>query len=552
GAGVGDAPPPVLAPLTPPTLRLPGDFQPTGYDARLAIDPASPTFAGEIHIAGTVVRATAVIWLDAEGLRVSDASVTVDGDVLAAEVVTEPHDFLALRLPRELPAGATVDVAVAYEGDLATADYHGVFVQRYQGERYVISDFEPTAARRAFPCVDEPAVKVPWTLTLDVPADLTALSNAPEAGREQLDTGVRVHFAPTEPLPSYLIAFAVGPFELVDAGTTSDGAPMRIVTLRGDQARAAWAVESTGRVVSILEGWFGTPFPFPKLDSVPVPSGGGAMENAGLITYREALLLHDPKTATADERQWYLEIAGHEIAHQWFGDLVTPAWWDDLWLNEAFATWMEPKVVAAYSPARASRLPPVAARNQALAADELVSARAIRQPIVTRDDIQNAFDTITYQKGASVLRMFEAAVGADVFQAGVRTYLADHARGVATTGDFLKAIDAAAGRDVSTAFRTFLDQPGAPVVSVTIRCEKKQSPVVTLRQRRSLPRGSSSSGDEQWRVPVCLAYGGVKTRATQCGMLDDASTDWTLEGPTCPTWVLPVADGTGYYRNGLD
>jgi alanyl aminopeptidase len=332
---------------------------------------------------------------------------------------------------------------------------------------------------------------------------------------------------------------------------------MRIVTPRGRAADAAWAAEVTPKIVAILEDWFGTPYPYEKLDSVSIPmtSSFGAMENAGMITYRETRILIDPEDPGEDAKRRYAKLAAHELAHQWFGDLVTPAWWDDLWLNEAFATWMEEKAMAMFSPAWGLRVPVVVERDEALHADGLVSARRIRQPIASRDDIATAFDGITYDKGAAVIRMFEAWVGADAFQTGVRAYLAKHAGGVATSADFLAAIDGASDLDVTPAFSGFLDQAGAPRVGATMRCDGKKGPaVITLTQDRWLPRGSTPPAGEpvpSWTIPVCIAHGAAKTRQKTCTVLSGASAEIRIEG-TCPTWFLPNADGKGYYRMGLD
>ena len=540
---------------TPPGLRLPTDFTPTRYRARLAIDPAQPTFTGTIELDGTLAAGTSLIWLHAHGLRFDRAVATAGGREIALEPIL--HDeVVGLRAAKELPAGA-ITIAIDYQGTFGSQDTYGAFVQEAKGDRYVFTQMEPTGARRVFPCVDEPWSKVPWQLTLDVPAGVTAIGNAPVASEEPSGAGTHVAFAESQPLPTYLIGFAVGPFDLVDGGTTRGGAPIRIATPRGRGAEAAFAAEVTGKIVTILEDWFGTPYPYEKLDSVaiPVTAGFGAMENAAMITYRETRILVDPDDDSQDARRGYVVLAAHEIAHQWFGDLVTPAWWDDLWLNEAFATWMEEKGMAMFSPAWGLRVPVVVERDRALHADGLLSARKVRQPIEREDDIATAFDAITYDKGAAVIRMFEAWIGADAFQQGVRAYLAKHAGGVATSEDFLAAIDAASDLDVTAAFAGYLDQAGAPRVGAAMRCEdrKKGPAVVTLTQDRWLPRGSSPPKNQpvpRWTIPVCVAYGTAKTRQNRCTVLSGESTELTIEGK-CPTWFLPNADARGYYRMGL-
>jgi alanyl aminopeptidase len=444
---------------------------------------------------------------------------------------------------------------VRYAGAYDQQGSYGVFVQEVAGERYLYTQLEPLAARRLVPSIDEPDRKTPWRVAVEVPVDLAALGNAP-VEREDIGADGKkvVTFAETAPLPTYLLALAVGPFELVDAGQTRGGAPIRIAAFRGQAARVAWAAQITPRIVEILEDWFGTPYPYAKLDQVPIPATVSflAMENAGLVTYGQSVLLMDPKTASDDEKRRYVVTAGHELAHQWFGNLVTMAWWDDLWLNEAFATWMEAKVLAELSPAWASRVALTSSRSAALAADSLLTARRVRQPIGAADDIHTAFDEITYQKGETVIRMFEHAVGAEAFRDGVRAYLAAHAGGNATSDDFLAAIDRAAGRDVASGFRTFLDQPGAPRVAFALTCRgKKEAPVLSLRQARWTPRGVAAPDAARWALPVCVAYGGRKDRKQQCVVLDGPALEVALDTTGCPSWLLPNAGGLGYFRAEL-
>ncbi len=559
GAGVGTAGRPgervdPTLPLTPPALRLPRTFAPAHYALTLALDPASPTFTGTVEIQGTLAEPSGVIWLNAEQLTIDVATATAGGREVALSVEPQPHDFVALRAAAILPAGP-VTLTLHYAGALDEHGSYGVFVQEVAGDRYLYTQFEPTGARRLVPSIDEPDRKTPWTISVEAPVDLAVIGNS-RVEREEIgaDGKKRVTFAETQPLPTYLIALAIGPFELVDAGTTRTGVPLRIAAFRGQAARASWAAQTTPRVVEILEDWFATPYPYDKLDQVPIPAtvAFSAMENAGLITYGQNVLLMDPKVASDDEKRGFVLTAGHEIAHQWFGNLVTMAWWDDLWLNEAFATWMEAKVLAELSPAWSSRVALTASRGDALAADSLLTARRIREPVTSADDIATAFDAITYQKGEVAIRMFEHAVGAEPFRDGVRAYLAAHAWGSATADDFLAAIDRAAGRDVSSGFRTFLDQAGAPRVTAALTCRgRKEAPLLTLRQERWVPRGAAADGATRWYLPVCVAFGTVKTRQEQCVTLTEASLEVELETKGCPKWLLPNAGGLGYFRTDV-
>ena len=278
----------------------------------------------------------------------------------------------------------------------------------------------------------------------------------------------------------------------------------------------AYPVEVTGTVLAQLEDWFGTAYPFEKLDSIAVPVfNAGAMENPGLITYQQGILVTKPGEMTRDRQRRYAEIAAHELAHQWFGNLVTMQFWDDIWLNEAFATWMAGKVITRWKPEWGGEVDRVSSRSRVMGQDSLRSARMIRQPIETAGDIANAFDGITYNKGAAVLRMFERWIGEDTFRAGVRAYLAKHAWGNAAYADFVAAISAAAGRDVRPAFDSFVTQTGVPLVSFELDCTAGRPPVLRLGQRRYRPLGSSLPGDQLWQIPVCVRYG--RARAPTAG-----------------------------------
>ncbi|HUH04423.1 MAG TPA: M1 family aminopeptidase, partial [Kofleriaceae bacterium] len=537
----------------PPSLRLPGGVAPTGYRVELALDPEKTDFTGHVEIAVTIEQPTSLVWLNGHQLQIDRARLTTaGGDEVALEALPQAESFIGFRAAATVPAGPAT-IVIDYRGKVDAVDTYGIFHQQDRGRWYLYTQFEATAARRAFPCFDEPGYKVPWQLTLEVPADQVALANTPIASEASTDRGTRrVTFEQTPPMPSYLVAFAVGPFEVVEAGTTRAGVPIRIVSTQGRGAEAAWAVRSTARLVGLLEDYFGSPYPYAKLDSIAIPLtvNFGAMENVGLITYSERLLLTRPEDTTVATQRRYAWVAAHELAHQWFGNLVTPAWWNDIWLNEAFATWMERDVIQAFEPAWDAAAASARDMSWAMWSDSLDSARQINQPIVTHDDIDSAFDSITYEKGAAVIRMFEHWVGPDTFRTGVRAYLKQYAWKNATSGEFLDAIGAAAGKDVKTPFSTFLDQVGTPLVSMDVRCDEGAPPVLALTQRRYLPIGSRAAADQVWQVPVCVEYlAAGKPGARACTLLTEASGEMPLD--YCPAWVAPNADAIGYYRSKL-
>jgi len=458
------------------------------------------------------------------------------------------EDLIALRLDKPLQPGPW-SVTFDYTASFEPTSTVGAYVQKVAGASYAYTQFEALYARRVFPCIDEPDSKVPWQLTLDVPKGNIAVSNTPVTRESEASGMKRFEFAKTKPLPSYLVAFGVGPFDVLEAGKTKSGIPVRIVTLKGRGPDAAYAQQTTAKVLDILEGYFGRPYPYEKLDmlTIPLTVGFGAMENAGLITHAENIILFDPKTLSQGQRHAYISVVGHEMAHQWFGDLVTMQWWDDLWLNEGFATWLETKVTGTFEPSWRSDQENYDTRSYALSADSIVTARRIRQPIDDVDDIEAAFDGITYSKGAAVMSMFESYVGANVFQRGVRDYIKAHEYGNATSADFVSAISAASGKDLTAAFASFIDQVGAPEVTTKLVCDKSGSRVELAQQRYVAP-GSPDVPAQIWQIPVCVAYEAKGKRASACTMLVDKTGSLALPGKSCPRWVMPNVDGQSYYH----
>ncbi len=556
GGGSETAPAPTPSPgVKPPTLRLPSGAEPSSYQATLVLDPSKSEFTGHIEIAMTFEQPAALFWLNDHGLTIERAQLTPSsGSAVTLQTVPGGDEFVGFRAPAPIAAG-TATLAIDYRGKVDAVDTYGIFHQKDHGNWYLYTQFESLGARRAFPCFDEPDYKVPWQLTLEVPAGQVAVSNTPVDSQTPTDHGtVAVRFRQTKPLPSYLVAFGVGPFETVDGGKTKDGAPVRIITMKGRAGEAAWAAKSTARIIGLLEDYFGIPYPYAKADALAVPMtvGFGAMENPGLITYTEGLILARPEDASVSTRRRYAWVAAHELAHQWFGDLVTPVWWNDIWLNEAFATWMEQRIMQGFEPAWDAPAVSVQDMQKAMWSDSLDSARRITQPIATQDDIEGAFDPITYEKGAAVIRMFEHWVGQDVFRKGVHAYLQNHAWKNGTSAEFLDAIGVAAGKDVKTPFSTFLDQVGTPLVSMQLRCDKGKPPALALAQKRYLPLGSKASADVTWQVPVCVKYPAGKGLKTACTLLTGKTGELALDGvKRCPEWVAPNADAIGYYRSEM-
>jgi alanyl aminopeptidase len=533
----------------PPALRLPGDARPLRYDVELTIDPASEDFAGTIVTELELAAETRVLWLNAEEIAVESATFEAGGGAIAAKAISQHKKFLGLAVERPLPPGRA-KLTIRYRGKAHRDDGDGIYTFQEDGAWYAVTQFEATDARQAFPCFDEPSYKVPWRLTLRTKKELVALGNTPIESEQEGPDGMKtVRFAETKPLPSYLVAFAVGPFDLVDAGKSRGGAPIRIAVPRGHGKEVAYPVQSTRPLLDLLEDYFGIPYPYAKLDLVAMPVfNAGAMENPGLITYRQALVLTKPGEETLEKQQVFASITAHEIAHQWFGNYVTLAWWDDAWLNEAFATWIASKIIDQWKPAWEAKAERVANRARVMSSDSLDTARAIRQPIAVEGDVQNAFDDITYQKGQAVLAMVESWVGAETFQRGVRTYMKQHAWANATYADFVGAMSAAAGKDLRPVLDSFVLQSGVPFVSFELRCGKDAPPRLALGQQRYRTTGSQIDPKRTWHVPVCVRWGAGAASGRDCGMLDAAAGELPLSAKACPDWVLPNEAGIGYYR----
>ncbi|MGZ3457057.1 MAG: M1 family metallopeptidase [Archangium sp.] len=540
------------APVSP-KLRLPAQVRPTGYSVELTLDPSQPTFQGMVDIDLDVKEATEALWLLGHSLSVKEAALTVGGKAVAVTQTKGEGDFLGFVPESPLPPGAA-HLHLAYEGQLSERELAGAFRAQEDGAWYAFTQFEPLGARRAFPCFDEPGFKVPWQLTFHVPKGNVAVTNTPLVSEEpNARGGTTYRFARTQPLPSYLIAFGVGPFDFLEARPSGEKAVRtRIVTPHGRAVEGTYAARVTPEILGHLEKYFGIAYPFEKLDVLAVPLFGGAMENPGLVTFNSGLILSKPSEDSIDRQRRFYNVQMHELAHQWFGDLVTLAWWDDLWLNEAFASWATPRLVEGAQPTWDAPLERVQTRSHALGTDSLVSARRIRQPIEAEDDILNAFDGITYGKGSSVLAMTESWLGRDVFQRGVRRYLGAHAHGNATAKDFLEAMSAESGKDVAGVLGSFLDQGGAPLVTARLDCAGKV-PVVKLSQRRFLPLGSAGEAKQTWKVPLCVRYGSGTQSGRACTVLEGETAELPLpEARACPTWLLPNAEGAGYFRASLD
>jgi aminopeptidase N len=532
-----------------PSLRLGNEVHPSAYSAELVVVPERTNFTGQITIELVLAQRASFLWLHGHGLTVTNAYLEQQGRQIPAQPVTGGEEFLGFDLQQPASAGKA-KLFVSYSGIMSDKDFSGLFRRQEDGQWYAATQMEATWARRVFPCFDEPTFKVPWRLALHVKREHTALGNAPVVSETDEPGGMKcVRFAQTRPLPSYLVAVAVGPFDAVDLGRVGrKKTPVHIFTPKGRTNEATFAAQAIPELLRRLEVYYDMPYPYEKLDHVAVPQFGGAMENAGLIVHSDTILLSPPNRETIAFKRFCGDVCTHEMAHQWFGDLVTMAWWDDIWLNEAFATWITPKIVDGWKPEWRSSLDQLQATFYAASADSLVNARCIRQPIKSPPDIDNAFDGITYSKGAAVLGMFESSIGQETSRKAIHAYLKAHAWKDATTADFLKSLNQATGQDVATAFSTFLDQPGIPLISAESQGTSNGCSTVLLSQKRYLPVGSTGDTARRWSIPLNLRYetGGHEIRLGLS--LDKQQEAVSLKSePAGLGWLLLNDRAAGYY-----
>lgn len=547
--------------LTPPAARLPEGVAPTHYSLHLDIDPRKERFSGSVSIEIELAGSTDLIWLHGVDLEVESASAILPDGAIVPLAWEQVNAVGAAKLTASsmLDEGKVI-LELDYTAPFNTS-LEGLYKVVQGADSYAFTQFESTSARLAFPSFDEPAHKVTFDLSITIPENYVGITNTPQRS-ERLLEGQRktLIFATTKPLPTYLIAFAVGPFDVVEwvpmpsTSLRAQDLPLRGITTRGKAQEIHYALKNTADIVTALEKYFDTPYPYAKLDIIAVPDfGSGAMENAGAITYREQLILLDEKSPVNQKRGFFVTHA-HELAHQWFGNLVTPVWWDDIWLNESFATWNSHIILDTLYPDEKYRNSLQNSASRVMRKDSLATARQIREPILRHEDIGSAFNGITYQKGGGVLSMFESFLGPDNFRKGIRHYMKAFAFGNTTADDFIGAIADAnpqvAGEDLRAAFNSYIEQPGLPLIGAQLKCSSEGAQV-ELHQQRYLPAGSEGSSDQTWTIPVCLSSIHTEESTSECFLLKQQRETIALKNKACPSALLPNTGGSGYYRWSL-
>lgn len=539
----------VLASDAAAQYRLPDTVVPERYELRLAPDLETSSFEGEERVSVKVLRPVSEVVLNALELELLSASAEREGRSLSASVSLEPaSERSRLRFETELEPGDWL-LRIAFRGTL-NDKLHGFYRSHYrdaQGATHTVActQFEATDARRAFPCWDEPALKARFKTTLVIDERLIAISNTAIESERALDNGRKeVVFRETIPMSTYLVAFVVGEFA---ATAPSDaGVPLRVIHVPGKEALTGWAREVGSFSIRFFTDYYGLPYPGDKLDLIAIPDfASGAMENLGAITFRESALLVDPKSASRSELERVADVVCHENAHMWFGDLVTMKWWNGIWLNEAFATFMEMLAVDAWRPQWRRWESFSGSRAAAMTIDALMSTRPIEYPVHSPEDARGMFDVLTYEKGASVLRMLEQYLGAEVFRRGISAYLRQHAYANAETTDLWDALEEGSHEPVRRLMDSWIFQPGLPLVEVALAPGRG---MLKLSQRRFLYLGEQAGrkDGQRWHIPVTVRIAGNKGTTTRKLILSEHEA--TVELPADFRYALVNDGGHGFYR----
>ena len=533
--------------------KLPKDVVPIDYTVHVVPDLEKLTLSGNETINIQVLKTTSKIMLNVLNIDIDSASLSGTGiaqQTLKPEIDKE-QQTLTFALAKPIKPGLYA-LTIAYRGVINRSPV-GLYYDKYpspSGEKVLLgTQMEATDARRMLPSWDEPVFRARFTLSVDLPANFKAYSNTPISKQEKLASGLqRTTFGTTPKMVSYLIVLVAGEMERL-AGM-QDGVEIGVVTTEGKQGSAAYALSTTQQLLPYYNDYFGVAYPLPKLDQIATPGGfGGAMENWGGIIYNEANLLYDAKQNPDSTKQRAYSIIAHETAHQWFGDLVTMAWWDNLWLNEGFASWMAAKATDKFNPDWRIWLGANGDREQAMSLDARKTTHPIQQPVANESQATDAFDVITYQKGQSFLRMLETYLGEDAFRSGIRAYMKKHQYSSTTTADLWAALAKSSGKPVARIASDWTTQPGFPVVKVDAQCEMRvggNMRKITLSQEQ-FKLGDEAPGKRLWNIPVQIGSASVVANAKPDYILFNTR-NTTITRPGCLDPLVIDPESVGYYR----
>ena len=531
--------------------RLPAAVVPERYDLTLVVEPDLGKFSGSVAIHVQVREPVRNVTLHALDLQIVDATVQALGIQYPAKMSMDAgSETVTLSLNREIPIGPAT-VGLSFAGRL-NQQMKGLYEAKAGTEHYAFTQFEATDARRAFPCFDEPAMKASFRITAVIPDHLMALSNM-EVETESVDAAARrktVAFAETPPMSTYLMALAVA--KLVPQDALIDGTRVAIYATPGQVALTSFAREVMQACLPRLNAYFDLRYPLAKLDLVGVPDFAmGAMENWGAIFFRENRLLLDPAQASANTLRAVANVITHEVVHQWFGNLVTMEWWEDLWLNESFATWLACKIVDDWRPEWRSWVEFARDKQVPFGVDALASTRPISSKVRTAAEAEEMFDALTYEKGASALQMLEQFLGEEVFRQGIRDYIKTHQHGNAPAADLWAALEKASGQPVSTIARDWFAKPGFPLV--TISAAGSDFHVLQIEQERFFADREAQEKDGAiWTIPLTLAFEDDRGVQRHRVLMADARSEVSLPARGKVRWVYGNAGEQGFYRTHYD
>jgi aminopeptidase N len=538
------------APASTVTTQLPRNARPLHYAISIVPDATKMAFTGTVGIDIELLTASKAVTLNAVDMQFQSVTLTDAMGGSWKPVITFNTEAQTATLTFDKPiAPGAYHLDIAYTGRIYD-QANGLFVLDYKDpagaqKRALFTQFEAPDARRFVPSWDEPNFRTSFNLTAVVPADQMAVGNMPVAERRDLGNGTAsVRFQTTPKMSSYLLFFGVGELERItkQVGPTEVG----VVMGKGNTAKARYALDASAQLLPYYNDYFGTPYPLPKLDNVAGPGQSqffSAMENWGAIFTFERVLLNDPKITSERDRQAIFTVAGHEMAHQWFGDLVTMQWWDDLWLNEGFASWMETKATDHFNPDWQVLVDRVDGRETAMALDGYTTTHPVIQRIKTVEQTSQAFDAIAYQKGEAVITMLEGFAGEDTWRAGIRGYMKKHAYGNTSTEDLWAAVEAAGGKGVTRIARDFTRQPGIPLIKVAdATCANGKTQLSFVQSEFSRDRKEAAGAKPlRWSVPVLAKATGAPARTIVVG----GKGSLTVDG--CGTTVVNAGQ-SGYYR----
>jgi aminopeptidase N len=524
--------------------RLPDNVIPSHYDLAVTPNLQAATFTGTERISVTLKKPSSVIVLNAAEIQFDKVTIKSGTSIQPARVSLDSAKEQAMfTVDRAVPAGAA-DISIDYRGIL-NDQLRGLYLSQANNRRYAVTQLEATDARRMFPSFDEPAYKATFSLTATIDqgdhaiANGAVISDTPGPGAAKHT----VKFDTTPKMSTYLVALAVGDFECQTG--SADSVPIRICSTPDKKGQTGFALEAAEAILRYYNKYYAVKYPFKKLDVVAVPDfAAGAMENTAAIFYRETLLLADPKSASGSARTQIGVVLAHEMAHQWFGDLVTMRWWDDIWLNEGFANWMETKPLKAWKPEWHMELSEVRSNQSAMTLDSLKTTRPIRAEAWTPAEISELFDQIAYEKGAAVLRMVEAWVGEEPFRQGVNAYIDRFKYGNARAEDFWGTLTKVTGKPVDKVMSGFVDRPGVPIVDASVACNGNAGSIsVSQGAQATAPAAGARQSSASWTIPVC-----VRTPEGSSTCREVASAPASIRENSCPAWVMANAGARGYYR----